>query len=279
LEELVVIAIIEILTNLLIVTKTFPNIGIVRGTVHGTGPRRDSAQDSFYEEPIMAIDYIPRSDADLLAFALHYSGLITATPTAYGLTALIATTLSGKVSTYQTAYTAAVGPNTRGPAAVLAKVEARKDLVEYIRTTAKQIQGTMTVTNAQRQALGLTVASHPSPIPPPAFKPSIDIVSVSGNTVRIRIHEDGQPTGRGRPPGVDGISLWSAVGASAPTSESDWTNEGITTKTVIDVNFPATVTPGSKVWFTAFYFNPRKQNGPAADPVGTNIAGGGAMAA
>jgi hypothetical protein len=224
-------------------------------------------------------DFIPRSDADLLAFALHYSSMITLAPTTYGLTTTIATTLAGKVTAYQTAYAAAVAANTRGPSTVFAKDEARIDLVAYIRQTAKQIQGTITVTNQQRQDLGLTVRSAASPIPPPAIAPSIDIISVSGNTVRIRIHAEGASPSRGLPGGVDGISIWSAVGATAPTVESDWDNQGLTTKTVVDITFPATVAPGAKVWFTAFYFNPRKQNGPAADPVGTNIAGGSAMAA
>jgi hypothetical protein len=37
----------------------------------------------------------------------------------------------------------------------------------------------------------------------------------------------------------------------------------------IDVVFPATVEPWSKVWLTAFFFNPRARSGPAAMPVGT----------
>ena len=87
------------------------------------------------------------------------------------------------------------------------------------------------------------------------------------------------PTRRGKPAGVDGLSVFSFVGTSAPTDEANWKFEGNTTRTVVDVLFPATVVPGAKVWFTAFYFNARKQRGPAATAVGTNIAGGSAMAA
>jgi hypothetical protein len=35
------------------------------------------------------------------------------------------------------------------------------------------------------------------------------------------------------------------------------------------------VVPGAKVWFTAFWFNGRKQSGLACAPVGTNIQFGG----
>jgi hypothetical protein len=47
----------------------------------------------------------------------------------------------------------------------------------------------------------------------------------------------------------------------------------------ISVVFPASVAPGSKVWLTAFFFNPRALSGPAATPVSTYLPGGAAMAA
>ena len=50
--------------------------------------------------------------------------------------------------------------------------------------------------------------------------------------------------------------------------------EGNTTKTSTNVNFPASVPASWKVWFTAFYRNPRDLSGPAATPVSANIAGG-----
>jgi hypothetical protein len=107
----------------------------------------------------------------------------------------------------------------------------------------------------------------------------IDIVSVRGNTVNLRLHEAGDSSRRGKPAGVNGAAIYSFVGAVPPTDEREWTFEGLTSKVKIDITFPGSVTPGSKVWFTAFWFNQRKQNGPAADCVTTNLQGGGAMAA
>ncbi len=39
------------------------------------------------------------------------------------------------------------------------------------------------------------------------------------------------------------------------------------------------ICPGSKIWLTAFFFNPRAMSGPAATPVSTYLPGGAAMAA
>ena len=68
------------------------------------------------------------------------------------------------------------------------------------------------------------------------------------------------------------------MGETAPSTESDWTFQGNTNKTTIDVSFPPTVEPGAKVWFTAFFYNGRKQSGLAAVAVSTNLPGGSAMA-
>jgi hypothetical protein len=228
----------------------------------------------------MATDFIPAADADLLAWSDNFSQMITATPTAFGLTAANATTLQTRQSAYATAFEAATDPATRGGSTVLAKDIARADLVSYCRALARAVQGTLTVTNQQRFDLGLTVRdTEPSPIPPPANAPGLDVVSVAGNSARIRLHDTANPSRRGKPLGVAGASVFSFVGAAAPAELSQWKFEGNTTRTTVIVDFPAQTPPGAKVWFTAFWFNPRAQGGPTTTPVGTNIPGGAAQAA
>ena len=62
-------------------------------------------------------DYLDTSDNGLLAFANPYSAQIAATPTAFGLVASQALSLSTAVSDYPTKLAAAKHPATRGPAA------------------------------------------------------------------------------------------------------------------------------------------------------------------
>jgi hypothetical protein len=222
----------------------------------------------------MRTDFIPASDAGLLAFGANFSTIVTADPVVLGLSAPIATTLAAKQVAYASAYTAAVDPGTRGGATVLAKDLCRRDLVAYIRLLARTIQGTLTVTDEQRYALGLTVRHMPVPIPAPATAPDIDIVSVSGRTVKIRLHEAGTSTKRGKPAGVQGAAIFSHVGATAPATLADWTFEGNSNKTVVLVQFPDEVPSGATVWFTAYWFNPRSQPGPNSTPVSSNLPGG-----
>jgi hypothetical protein len=225
-------------------------------------------------------DFLPSREAELVTWVGTFKALITATPTSYGLTAGQATTYGTLATNFVTAYNLANADATRSPSNIVAKDDAKALLIANTRLLARIVQATPTVTAQQKSDLGLTVRdTQPSPIPPPATAPDIDIVSTVGSTVKLRLHPAGEPTRRGKPAGVAGAAVFSFVGAVAPTEESAWTFQGLTTRTTVDITFPGTVAPGAKVWFTAFWRNPRDQNGPAATPVTTNIPGGGAMAA
>jgi hypothetical protein len=218
-------------------------------------------------------------DADIVAGAANFAALITATPTSYGLTAAQATSFGTLKTNLQSAYTAAVEPTTRTPVSIEAKNIALKNMRNGAIALAKIIYSTSTVDDSQLIALGLLPRSSRTPIPAPATAPMIDIVSVRGNTVSIRLHASSDPSKRGKPDGVSGAAIYSFTGATPPTDEREWDFEGLTSRVKMNVTFPNTVEPGSQVWFTAFWFNERKQNGPAADKVTTNLQGGGAMAA
>lgn len=222
----------------------------------------------------MGRQFLPSSDAALLAWSLNFNTLITATPTAFGLTAGLATAYGALHTAYATAL-AAADPAIRSKPAVATKDSARGALKNNARLLAKIVEGTASVTNAQKLSLGLTVRAQPSPIPVPADAPALDIVSVSGRTVSIRLHDADNASKRGKPPGVDGAAVFSFVGATAPDDPSAYKFEGNTTRTTFDVVFPNTVAAGTQVWLTAMWFNERKQSGPACTPVGATVQFGG----
>lgn len=226
----------------------------------------------------MPASFLPDKDTALLAWSLNFSTRITATPTAYGLVAGDATAYATLHTSFATAL-AAVDPGERSKSLVAAKNTARTTLKNSARLLAKRVEGTAAVTDAQKLELGLNVRSAPSPIPPPAYAPGIAILATIANTVKLRLFDATDAARRGKPAGVDGASVFSFVGATPPTETVDWKFEGNTSRTRIDIAFPSDITPGAKVWFTAFWFNERKQAGPTTTPIGTNIPGGAAMAA
>jgi hypothetical protein len=226
-------------------------------------------------------DFLPSREASLVTWANNFSTLITATPTAFGLVAGQATSFATLNTAWVSAYNTAKAPTTRSPSNIQAKKTAKHALIANARQLAAIIQKYPSITNAQRSSLGLTVPSAPSPVPPPSDAPAMEITSVSGWTVNFRLHDATTGSKRGKPAGVSGASIFSFVGATPPGDISAWKFEGSTSRTVkLQATFDSSTAPGTKVWLTAFWFNPRKQSGPACSPVSTNLQGGSvAMAA
>ncbi len=222
--------------------------------------------------------FLPQTDAALLAWSLNFSTKVTATPTAYGLTAAQATAYQALHDAFASAL-AACDPAIRNKPAVATKNDARLALKDDARLLARLVQGTASVTDAQKLELGLNVRAAPSPIPAPSQAPGIDILGIAGRTVSIRLHGDAVLK-RAKPPGCKGASVFSfAGGASAPTDPSVYKFEGNTTRTVFDVVVPDSVEPGTTVYITAMWWNERAESGPAATPVAVTVGYGMSQAA
>jgi hypothetical protein len=222
-----------------------------------------------------SITFFPSRDDALLAWSLNFKTLITAAPTTYGLTAPLATAYGTLHTAYATTLSAATDPSTRTKSTVAAKNTARTNLKNNARLLANLVNGTASVTDAQKIELGLNVRATPTPIPPPSNAPAIEVVSVSGWTAKIRLKNTESSGSRGKPVGVLGANVFSHVGATPPSDIGAWKFEGGTGRvTKVDVVFPNTLAAGTTVWLTAFWFNGRKQSGPACAPVSCNLPGG-----
>jgi hypothetical protein len=227
--------------------------------------------------------FIPPREPELNEFAINFNTKIAASPTTYGLTAAQATAFTVLFNAWTSAYTTAITPATRTHPAIVAKNQAKVNMVDGvggIRQLARIVQAAPGVTAQQKADLGLPVRdSEPTPVPPPQFAPSLTILSTMQRIVKIRLRDVDNPDRRGMPDGVDGAAVLYFVGEDAPDNVEDWSFMMNTTRTLLDVEFPATIPAGSKVWLTAFWFNQRKESGPAAAPQCTNIASGLAQAA
>ncbi len=232
----------------------------------------------------MAIPYFPPTrESDLVSWAANFATKISATPTAFGLTAGQATAFSALNTTWASAYTTATEHGTNSSAAIIAKNTAKQNLLNGgngARQLVAIVRAFPTILKSQLADLGIRPRDvSPTPVPPPEFAPQLSIVSVAGRTVKIRLRDQENIDRRGKPSGVQGASVMTFVGATPPADPLEWSLMTNTSKTVIDLEFPSTVPAGSLVWITAFWFNARKQSGPAAAFQSTNIAGGMAMAA
>jgi hypothetical protein len=161
----------------------------------------------------------------------------------------------------------------------MTKNTAKEAFIPVARNLYGRVQANAAVLNSDKILLGIVVRSAPTPIPPPSEMPALDIISVIGRTVKIRLHSATDASRKGKPPGVKGAATFSYVGEEPPTTTGAWKFEGNTTETVFPIEFPESVAPGAKVWLTAQWFNERTQPGPGCTPVSTNIQFGASMAA
>ena len=225
---------------------------------------------------------IPVQDVLLVDWSTNADARLTASPVTYGTTAGVAAQYHTLHDLYVQAYNtvvAARASGTRSASLTELKNQGRTNLLNFARPLYKQVQANASVSASAKIELGVVVPAHPAVRPVPAFAPGLSIVSVDGRRVRVRIFDPAHPTHKRMAAGVDGATVMSFVGAQAPQDIGGYKYEGGTSRAVVDVLFPESAAPGTQVWLTAFYFNERKQNGPACAPVGAVINYGGTLPA
>ncbi len=125
-------------------------------------------------------------DSVLATGSANFSTKISATPTSYGLVAGQATAYAALNTAFQSAYSAAITPATRTKSTVAAKDSARTPLRQMASDLAKIIDGTPTVTNAQRVDLGIAVRATPSPRPAPGTPYRFSVGLASDGSVTLK---------------------------------------------------------------------------------------------
>lgn len=226
----------------------------------------------------MGRSYLPTTDDGLLSFASNFSALLLANHKQYDISESLANQYAAMFEDYRTNLATARAPETRGDATILAKDIAKKALIAQTRLIGRTIGNNMKITDTQRQALGLTIRkTQPTPIPPPSVAPGIDLVSVAGRTVTVRMHDSASIGKRKRPAGTVGAWVYTHVGPEYPSDPAAWTFEGATSRNEMSINFPDSVPAGSQVWIRAAWVGTRQEIGPLSVPITTHLQYGGAV--
>lgn len=220
-------------------------------------------------------DFLPTTDHGMLQFSANFSRLINLAPASYGLPPATASQYEAEQKAYALAYQAAIEPETRGKRTVSDKQAARKALEALTRQIARQVNNTISVTNAQREALGLTVRSgHHRRTPIPAVAPTITVKSVVGRAVKIELkQENGR---RAKPAGAASATVFTHVGPERPATLDGWQFNTVATRAKIELRFAPGAT-GETAWVTAFWVNARGDVGPASQPVRVDLPAAGVV--
>lgn len=215
----------------------------------------------------MPTDWVPAKESELVTFSTSFAAQIALDPTAYGLTLTESDDFTALNDAWVAAYNAAKNSPTRGELTIQQKNDAKAAMLPQLRSLGMFIQNRPATTNAQRVLLGLTVpVVEPSPVPVPSSTPMILVEDRLDRSVTLRFKDRDNPDNDGKPEGVTGLTLFSYVGMEEPAEDADWKFETNTSRVTQTVTFPESVPYGSRVWFTAFWYNTKAESGPATYP-------------
>ncbi len=227
--------------------------------------------------------YIPRRESDLLSFSANFNAKINADPVSLGLTVEQAAAYSDLHDALVAARSLLQDPDTRTQPNTVTKNEAKAALIagpDGIRQLVGLIKRNPMTMDAQRAELRLTIPDpEPSPVSAPAVAPNLSIIWTAGRFIKVRLGDQENATSRAKPAGVDGVTVLYHIGEKPPADPAEWRFARNASTTEFDVNMPASIAAGSRVWLTAFWFNARKDPSPAATAASACISGGLARAA
>ncbi len=216
-------------------------------------------------------DYLPGPDADYQAWVSNFVAYANANLAALGLVAADMTPVTTNQTTFNTNFAAHISAKAAAQAAKQAKDDARGGLTAAIRPLVRRLQASSVVSDAEKAALGITVAQTPGPIGPPVTSP---IVSVEcGNRLQhtLRFVDSATPTRKAKPPGVLGVEIWNHVGTEPPAGEGDLRFVAVDTNAPFVLNFPSS--EGNKVaYYWLRWVSPTGERGPWSEQAQATIA-------
>jgi hypothetical protein len=157
-------------------------------------------------------NYIPRPDGDFSAWANHAYPALDAWYATQGLSTDELTPLKDALDAWNQVYPAHVAAQAAAQAARAAKVAARLDVERTARGVIAFVQAFPTTTNADRATIGISprVAQRGS-LPAPASRPVVLADAGQRLTHTLRLVDDGSPTKRARPRGVERAEVFVAL--------------------------------------------------------------------
>jgi hypothetical protein len=210
----------------------------------------------------------PTRESELVTWAQNLATRLNVSPLVFGVPVATATLLQTRTDAFVAAYELAANDATKTRAVVASKNDSKRLMLQTVSDVIRLINGTATVTDAQKLDLGVPVAKLPSPIQPPENAPGLEVIKTEGRRVTVRAFDTTNPTSRAKPYGVASVVLFSHIGGEvAPTDPTAYKWEGSSARMQATLEFPADTAPGTKCWLTATFQTARGFNSPACIPV------------
>lgn len=228
-------------------------------------------------------DVLPRKQADMMRWARNFSAKLNTVPgpEQYGVTAAEAAGYAALLDEAESAYAIANRPETRTTPAVARKDRALAALAAQSRVLVRVVKARPSVSDDQRMSLGIAPRkqARKSPVAQPTEAPRLTVRGVRGWRVQLRLSDKLAPYRKSKPAGVSGAVVRYFVGDKPPMAEVDWQYLGTSSVTQMEIEVPAGLEPGTRVWYAACWQSPTFVPGPVGEPVCVRVGFSGLEAA
>lgn len=218
-------------------------------------------------------DYLPNTDADLLAWAKNFREAIAADAASLSLTGDDVTEVKSLITAYEEAFNSNITKQAEARASRELKDSTRQNLEAGLRERARRVKATKDVTNEKLAALGLNAPdSEPAPKGAPQSRPVVSVDTSQRLQHTINWSDENSTSSRAKPKGVMGAEVWVKVGDAPPADESELRFLALDTATPYTAAFE--ITDGGK---TAHYMlrwiNTKGEKGAWSQTVSATITG------
>lgn len=216
-------------------------------------------------------DFLPDSDADFTAWMQNFINYASANLDALDLTADNLRPIQNAETAWEAAYTANVAAQAQAQSARQAKDDARDAQESLVRPLVARLQTSSTVTDAQRQALQLTVRSTTrTAATAPTSRPVAQVDTSQRLRHTISFVDELTPTSRAKPDGVRGCEIWVKIGEPAPAGPDDLKYLATDTRTPYLVEFDG-ADAGKRAYYLLRWVSTRGDTGPWSQTIGATI--------
>jgi hypothetical protein len=220
-------------------------------------------------------DFIPPSDAEFDSWQINHLVYLNANLAALGLIALdtdVTADNAGQTA-WTPAYAAHIAAQAAAEAARAAKDTARVNFEIALRRLVGRLQRSTSVSDAERQALGITVRDTiPTPVPIPTTKPVLTPDTSARLRITIGFADEGTPTSKAKPFGVVGCELWMKIGGAPPVDLTECEFIALDNRTPKTVEFEGS-DANKTVHFIGRWQNSRGEKGPLSETVSATVTG------
>ena len=216
----------------------------------------------------MAKDYIPHGDDEFNAWQANFVTYANANLANLGLTILDLTSIFSAQAAWTPSLTAHVAAQANAQSARATKDANRTALEVLIRALVRRLQASPSVSDAEREALGITVPDLGAATP--TTRPLCQVDASQRLRHTIDFADENTPTRKAKPAGVMGAEIWVKIGPTPPVDPGELTFLAVDTRSPYTADFDG-ADGGKQAHYMLRWVNTRGETGPWSETATATI--------